>query len=96
MTAVGVDHLGGLRVIDAATGSAGPSFDSIEVGNVAAPVVVSDDGRVAITIEQDGTVTMWHLPSRAAAIRFESEAGRPLTEAERAEGGFPPGPGACG
>ena len=44
--------------------------DTVDVGTVAVPVAVTDDGSVAITTEQNGTVTLWWVPEGEAIVTF--------------------------
>lgn len=76
-TAVGVTHSGELEPVDLRTGLVGPRFGDVDVVEVDRPIVLGDAGRVAITVERTGRVSVWYVGDGEPIASYAAGSGVP-------------------
>ena len=75
--AVGATFDGLLDVIDLRTGTSSHSFGSVDVESVDQALTLSHDGSTLITVEKDGTVTMWWVADGSPIFSIRGDAVQP-------------------
>ena len=75
--AVGAMFDGMLDVIDLRSGTSTHSFGSVDVEGIDQALTLSHDGSVLVTVEADGTVTMWWVADGSPIFSLRGEAVQP-------------------
>ncbi len=74
-TAVGVTSNGDLHVIDPTTGATKSRFGSLDPEGIAQPITLNDEGTIAITVDWNGTVTLWWVGHDQPLAVIDGDAG---------------------
>jgi hypothetical protein len=74
-TAVGVTSDGRLEVIDPATGAVSGRFGALNPEGIAQPITLNHDGTIAITVDFDGTVSLWWVGHDQPLATVHGDAG---------------------
>ena len=82
-TAVGVDTTGRLIAIDLSTGDTITTFGRVDVAGVNDAVVVNRNGTVVITVEREGTVSLWWVGDDSPVLSVPAASGQPRWVPER-------------
>jgi len=75
--AVGATFEGMLDVIDLSSGARTHSFGSVDVQGIDQALTLSHDGSVLVTVEKDGTVTMWWVADGSPIFSVRGDAVQP-------------------
>jgi len=74
-TAVGVTYDNELEVLDATTGTPMGRFGSLNPEGTAQPITLNEDGTIAITVDFDGTVSLWWVGQDRPVAVVNGDAG---------------------
>jgi len=75
--AIGATFDGILDVIDLSSGARTHSFGSVDVQGIDRALTLSHDGSVLVTVEKDGTVTMWWVADGSPIFSIRGAAVQP-------------------
>jgi len=81
-TLVGVSFDGTLEVVDLGTDRVGARFGQLDPGGIVAPITLNNDGTIAITVDHDGTVTLWWVGDPEPIAVIDGDAGPPRLVSE--------------